>query len=106
MIHLVQFYRPTGTEADAENTRGDIPLDPEAYFMAYVSIEPLTGRELMVAREMRADLSHKVTMQIDSRYNHRLYFTWNGRTFNCGPAMGSDGERGFYLEYYAGEIQG
>ena len=104
-IHLVMFRKPTGSEADAANTRGDIPLTYADDFLAYVKIDPLVGRELLAAREQRGDLTHKVAMQTDSRMNHRSIFVWNGRTFNCGPRI-TENERERYSEFYAGEILG
>lgn len=106
-IHYVQFKSPTGTEADGSNTRGDV--DRETYtnaFTAYVSIEPLTGRELFVAQQVRNDLTHKVTTHYRDDIKPNMRFTWNSRTFNVGPTVGSDGLRGQFVFFYCGECRG
>lgn len=109
-IHLLHFKVPSGTEAQAGNTRGDVEityvdLDVDNPMLVWASIEPVVGRELLVARQMRGDITHKVTCHYNSSINHRLIFLWDGRTFNVGPPVSED-ERQVFMSFYAGEIIG
>ncbi len=105
-IHKLYFKTPVGSEQDTSNTRGDVQLAYQDAFSKWASLEPLMGRELLVAQQMRADVTHKVTTHRDDRINHRLIFVWNSRTFYVGPVLGLDGERGRYMSFYAVEVKG
>jgi SPP1 family predicted phage head-tail adaptor len=107
-IHWIVFKTPDGAESDVDNTRGDILIDYvdlSPVFGTWASIKPLVGREVLVARQMRGDLTHKIACHFDARITHRLRFEWNSRKFNVGPPV-ADSERPIFHEFYAGEIIG
>lgn len=112
--HKIEVLQPV----DEYTTRADdnITYDLDNIKYIYGSIEPLAGRELMVARQVRADLTHKITMRAMDGISHRTKFRWwTGkmtadvvpvrvyREFNIGPAV-DDQLQGATLSYYAVEI--
>lgn len=74
-----------------------------------VGIEPLAGRELVVAKQLRADLSYKISMRYRADINHLSKLVWNDdggrtRTFQLGPAVNTD-LRNRVATFYAYEIK-
>lgn len=99
--HLVQFQTKTGTQQDAygENT-------PVFQLTAQVraDIQPLSGRELFLAQQVQADVTHKIT----TRYflpkpapTDTMLF--QGRTFNLMSIQDIE-ERHLKFEILAKEI--
>lgn len=107
-IHKAIFYGPTGTEADENNTRGDIDTEPDyenPLYTLWCKIEPLTANEFLRAQQIRGDLTHMVSCHYTTLVSHRHVFKWNGRTFCVGPPASPD-ERGVFTYFYAAEKTG
>ena len=90
---------------DNTDDRGDaqVTYKPRSYAVPG-SIEPLTGRELWYAQQMRADITHKVTMRGAQGVTDRHRLLWSGRYWECGPALSPE-ERGRELIITAFEIK-
>lgn len=90
--------------------KGDavITYPVETRIDCYCSIEPLAGRELLVARGIRADLSTKITCRYDERITHTTRFQWSDGTktrwFEIGPAVTVDMQN-VESSFYAFEIR-
>lgn len=46
------------------------------------SIEPLSGRELVAARELQSDVDFKITIRYLSGVAAKMRVSWNSRTFD------------------------
>lgn len=71
----------------------------------YAAIEPLRGRELVVAQGMRADLTHRVTMRWRADVTESSRVVWlrdeaARLTFEMGPQV-DDELRGVEMSFYA-----
>ena len=49
------------------NQGGNQVTFPTATYQTYAKIEPLTGRELQVAKEQQSDNTHKITMRANAQ---------------------------------------
>jgi SPP1 family predicted phage head-tail adaptor len=77
--HLVTFCRTTETEDD----NGTLVLADEEVEDAYVSIEPLRGREALEAQQLNATLTHKIRKRHgDETITPDCWFLYDGRRFN------------------------
>jgi SPP1 family predicted phage head-tail adaptor len=100
--HRVQIYNPLPSTVDAKkDARIQYPVAPTAE--AFAAIEALVGRELLFARQIRADISYKFMMRYNGVVNHRTKIMWNGRTFNCASVSNRD-TRNWIITFYAFEI--
>ena len=94
---------------DSITPKGDdeITYDEAGVTYAYASIEPLSGREFLFAKQIRADITHKITMRYRISINHRTKIRWyDGITlheFNVGPVINQD-LRNTSLTFYAIKI--
>lgn len=73
----------------------------------YAGIEPLVGRELVVARGLRADVSHKITLRFrpDVREGNRIAWVQSDTpyvayVFELGPEVNLE-LRGVEMSFYA-----
>ena len=85
----------------------DVPIpstDPDAW----ASIEPLVGRELIVARGIRADVSHKIMMRFTRLATQLSRIYWYDGVdmleYHLGPLIDRE-TRHIYVSYYAVEIR-
>lgn len=62
----------------------------------WASIEPLSGSELWTAQQVRADVTHKVTLRYNGDVTGKCRIEWDGRFFELGPPMSTE-ERLFDL---------
>jgi len=100
LIHFADYYAPV----DAESGRGDQSVTyPTKTGDMYCAIEPLNARELIWARQYRADLTHKITMRYNASINHRFRLLWNSRWFELGPPIAQE-ERTEQMIFTACEI--
>ena len=99
----------------AATAKGDQPMTYEAPTTsmepdAYASIEPLVGRELIVARGLRADVSHKIELrgQYGAELNATCRIYWyNGvefETYMLGPAVDKE-NRQILVSFYAYRVR-
>ena len=59
-------------------------------FTSWVSIEPMSGRELMSAQAVNAETTHKVEMRYRPGVNSALRGIYQGRVFNILAVMDED----------------
>lgn len=71
----VTILNPTTVESsrgDATVSYAEPDVDPEIY----ASIDPLQGRELVVAKQVRADVTHSVTVRYRDDIGPRTRLRW------------------------------
>lgn len=99
--HKLELLRPVDAAA---NAAGDFTTEYEVLpGMVWGAIEPLSGSELWHAQQVRAQLSHKVTIRGRTDITSRWRVKFNGRTFELGPPLSED-ERGIQTEFAAEEM--
>lgn len=103
--HICEVWQPADSftvKGDDEISYNHIPGDDE-----YCSIEPIQGREILFARQVRADVTHKIVMRYRPDISHRTVLLWNdgfvNRLFNLGPAVNTD-LRNVLMNFYGVEI--
>jgi SPP1 family predicted phage head-tail adaptor len=77
--HLVHLERPAHTARDAA---GHPVPGWEAAGEAYASIEPLSGRDLEIARQSAARVTHRVTLRYRDGLDSRCRVIHRDRTLN------------------------
>lgn len=104
--HKLFVWQPV----DSLTSRGDDEITYTAGTPRYVygSVEPLVGRELLFAMQLRADISHKITLRfIPATFTHRTQLRWHNGTkfveYNLGPPLSKE-NRNIELGFYAIEI--
>ncbi len=102
LSHHARIFRPVETPDDAPDDRGDEPIDYVEQCRVWCSIEPLAGRELMLAQQMHGNVSHKIVMRYIAGITKRHQLRWNGKVYNLGPPLNT-GEQGYELLVYATE---
>lgn len=89
LIHYAEIYNPTDTVSNkGEQVIVYNAYDPPKYI--YCRIEPLSGRELYWAKQLRADATHKITARYNALLTRRTRIVWNGKTFECGPPLNEE----------------
>lgn len=63
----------------------------------FASIQPLSGQEAVVARQLQSSITHKVVMRYRAGINAKQRILWEGRTFNIREVRNID-ERNWRLE--------
>ena len=105
--HKLEIWQPVDTVTGKGDTVITYIAADEPY--EYASVEPIAGRELLFARQVRADVTHKITMRHRSDITHRTQFIWwDGyvdRKFNVGPFVDSEYKH-VQMSFYAIEIYG
>lgn len=96
---------------DSITDKGDdeITYDEAGAIQLWANIEPLTGRELQFAMQVRADVTHKIELRYRGTINHRSKLRWvdgggNTREFHLGPNVDPE-LRGIKSMFYAVEIK-
>ena len=69
------------------------------------NIVPGASREFWYAKQVRADITHEITMRYGVTIGPRYRVLYNQRTFEIGPALNTD-ERNRELRFTATEILG
>lgn len=105
--HKVTLLQPLDSITD----KGDdeITYDTANGVQLWANIEPLQGRELQFAMQVRGDVTHRIEMRYNANINHRSILRWvdgagNTRTFNLGPNVDPE-LRGIKSLFYAVEIK-
>ncbi len=100
--HSIILEKPTAVVADS----GQVTNTWATEYTFWGSIEPLAGRELFEAREVMAEVTHKVITRYTSSYtfssDKRLNF--GGRIFEIGSAY-KVYERNFEVEMLCKEFK-
>jgi SPP1 family predicted phage head-tail adaptor len=94
----VTIYRTTETEKDD----GTVTVTHAEVEDAWVSIEPLRGREAIEAQQLNATLTHKVRKRHGELITPDCWFAYDGRTFNVKEVRNVD-ERDEMDELLCGE---
>jgi SPP1 family predicted phage head-tail adaptor len=83
---LVEFQSLSGT-ANAYNEI--IPEDEvwTPYATRWAMIEPLQGRELIEAQQVKAEVSHKITILAGLTVSSKDRIRFGNRIFDIGPAV-------------------
>lgn len=85
--------------AEVQNTFGEVPQVWQDAEVSWASVEPLAGRELFAAQQVRPELTHKIVMryrQISTK--NRILF--GNRIFNIDSVVNKD-ERNVMLTIMA-----
>jgi SPP1 family predicted phage head-tail adaptor len=99
--HYVTFKRTTETEDD----NGTVVTATEEVEDAWVSIEPLVGREAIEAQQLNGTLTHKVRKRHGEDIGPDCWFVYDGRTFNVKESRNIM-ERDAEVELLCGEDAG
>lgn len=84
LIHEATLYNPV----DSLTVKGQqIVTYPTAWGNMWVAVDPLSGRELFWAKQMRADLTHKITMRWHPDISHRWRLHLYGQVYEFGPPL-------------------
>lgn len=93
--HKLRVLNPkSGTETPT--TLGDVnieyDLDSDPVYI-WASVEQLTGRELLFAQQIRADITHKIRYRKQKTTNitHMTRLERPGMMFQCGPPISTEG---------------
>jgi SPP1 family predicted phage head-tail adaptor len=100
--HRVTLKREGGTTYDS---RGQIDTLVETVSTVWGSVEPLRGQESLLARQLDATLSHKVTVRYSSDIESigpESWFEINGRRLHIAEVRNIE-ERNILLECICGE---
>lgn len=87
--HKVDLLRPT----DSTDTFGQATQTYDRVATVAASINPLTGRELFLAQQIRADLTHEIKIRGRTDVSAKWRVVWAGRIFELGPPL-SPNEQG------------
>lgn len=107
--HKVYIRNPVVTMTpkgdQLQDFQAPIPTDePDAW----ASIEPLQGRELIVARGIRADISHLLKFRFTRSINQLSRVYWYDGVemlmYHMGPRVDRE-SRHIYISFYATEIR-
>lgn len=91
--HLVTLFLPPSNAID---TFGDVSETYTAGQQFWASIEPLSGRELWFASQLRADVTHKITLRGRAGVTAKCQIRWTDsflnttRIFEIGPPLSTD----------------
>lgn len=88
--HLLEFWKPTGETPGAD---GDTNPEYVRAFEVWGAIEPLSDRELWQAQQVKADVTHKITVRGGIQAGPAYRIQWNNRRWELGPPISTD-ERG------------
>jgi head-tail adaptor len=106
--HRVYVRQPQDTETKKRDMEMIYsPIDLSSSPTHYAEILPLVGRELIFARQYRADISHKIRMRYTLDINQRTRIYWLGsdklHQYELGPAVNAE-NRNIEVTFYAFEI--
>ncbi|KKL75138.1 hypothetical protein LCGC14_2057860 [marine sediment metagenome] len=96
--HPVTFFRTTETDDDD----GVLVVTDQEVEDAWISIEPLRGREAIEAKQLNPTLTHKVRKRHGEVITPDCWFVHEGRTFNVIDVRNVD-ERDEMDELLCGE---
>lgn len=106
--HFCEVWQPVDTVTAKGDTEMVYVQALDTLANEWCAIEPLTGREMLYARQVRGDLSHKITFRYRSDVTHRTQFRWYDgevtRVYNLGPTVDRD-TRNVLITVYANEIR-
>jgi head-tail adaptor len=103
--HKVYVFQPVDNMTDRGDNEIEYPETSTEWYWG--AIEPLQGRELLFALQLRADLTHKITLRFARDITFRTQLRWYDGVewikFNCGPPVNNE-MRNRELSVYASSI--
>ena len=106
--HKLRIMQPT----DNITAKGDNEIvydTAQATAYCYAKVEPLAGRELQVAMQMRADITHKIEVRGHvATITHRTQLWWNDNGTTRKFNVATDIDTGYQHKrktYYGVEIR-
>lgn len=106
-VYVLSFTDRTTPKGDRLRTFEPVPTVDARPFDDWAMIEPLRGRELVVAQGMRGDLTHKITLRYrpDVHMESRIAWVRSDNplvvyNFELGPEV-DDELRGIEMTFYA-----
>jgi SPP1 family predicted phage head-tail adaptor len=88
--HLITLLSPPDPVATVD-TYGDVVENYTTVAQVWGAIEPLTVREIWLAQQARADVTHKITLRWRGDVSAKWRVSWNdgnrNRVFELGPAL-------------------
>jgi SPP1 family predicted phage head-tail adaptor len=77
----------------APDALGQPTLSPITVGTYWADVRPLSGRELAIAQQLRADLSHLVVMRRVGALDATMWLIFNGLQLNIGAVVDVDSRR-------------
>jgi SPP1 family predicted phage head-tail adaptor len=77
-------------QSESQDSLGQVVVTPAAAFERWAAIEPLSGRELINAQALQADVTHSVTIRHTPGVGPRMQIQFGSRTFNIGSVLNVD----------------
>ena len=100
--HRVTIETPSATR----DSVGGVLISWQSVETTWASITPLSGRELDIARQSYADVTHSITMRVpDDPITNKERLKFGTRIFNLYPPLNTD-ERGNEYKILAKENLG
>jgi SPP1 family predicted phage head-tail adaptor len=91
--HLATIESPTRSQA----TSGQPTISWSEFAETYVSISPLTGRELWNAQQIQPDITHQVEARYLADVTSDMRVVFNSRVFNIAEPPENVEERGILM---------
>lgn len=91
--HLATIESPVRSQTES----GDVVKSFSTVASAYISIRPLTGRELWNAQQMQADMSHEIVMRYTPGVTSDMTVVYDGRRYEIAEPPENVDERNIVL---------
>lgn len=88
---------------ETRDTSGGVIDTWSTFATVWASVSPLIGREYMAAKQVSADVTHKIRMRYLSGVTPKMRVSWDSRTFDIGSILNVD-ERDIEMVIMATEI--
>ena len=106
--HLCEIWQPVDTVTVKGDTVISYAQQTTPNDVEYCNIEPIAGRELLFARQVRADVTHKITFRYRADVTHRTQFRWDDgvtvHKYELGPLVNLE-TRNVVVSVYAVEVK-
>jgi len=76
--------------SESQDGRGEVTVAWSTYAKRWMSVVPLSGRELFEAQQVDARVSHRIKMRYDSAINSRMRIAIGSRIFNIASVINVD----------------
>ena len=70
-----------------QNEYGEVTSSDSEVATVWASIEPVSARDMEVAKAFKSTVSHKVTIRHHSDVDYGYAVEWNGRTFSINGIL-------------------
>lgn len=100
--HKVEFQEDTGATRPRDGMGEPVERWRTA-FEAWAAVEPVSGREYWQARQVQADVTHKVTVRYRAGLSAGMRVKWGGRYLYLTEPPRDLMERHQWLEFFCKE---